>query len=151
MTSSIPIQIIDASEFDAIHERVDEELPTTKTDEYDTWGRLDDAVWAVAEKYGRVGSESGVDFYHSLDWYHPFTDTFALMTAKGISGSSLREFQAAVAKHHPKTCFLMIGDPDGSVCGLDILITGESIYVSWTDSDTATCRQHLQRLRISLD
>lgn len=125
---------------------------TPEVGEYATWKKLHDSLVTVAEKHGRASwtPEPKPDFYFSGDWFDEYCDSFALLTTKGLSPQALRDFQVAVAAHHPRASLVLIGQAK-EIEGLEIHITATQILVAWEDATSEKCRRKLERIGIRLD
>ena len=88
--------------------------PSPGPGEYQTWEKLHDALVAVAEEYGSASERPNPlpDFYHTGDWFDEYRDGFTLPTTKGLTAQALREFQVAVAAHHPRASLALVGQAD---------------------------------------
>ena len=126
--------------------------PSPGPGEYQTWEKLHDALVAVAEEYGSASERPNPlpDIYHTGDWFDEYRDGFTLPTTKGLTAQALREFQVAVAAHHPRASLALVGQAD-EIKGLRIHISASQILVAWDGEKAEKCRQKLERIGLRLD
>ena len=153
-------EIVDYKEFEKIEEEANELLLDSSSSSVDDdedkahqiWCRLNDAMFATAERFGKVGSsgDENLDFYHRLDWFHRNVDGFALQSKKCISVQSLLAFQGVAKKHHEDTCIKLDGGIFTPTFRLMILITTKRIVLSWYGCDKITCITNIAKLKLKL-
>lgn len=101
-------------------------------------------------RYGKVGWDADVDFYHGGDWFHELYDGFALKTTTALSVQALIEFQQVVARHHPDAVLSFGGDIGTPIFGLDVLVTPSAIYAAWYEKTAATCRRKIKKAGVEI-
>jgi|ERR1022692_2186071 hypothetical protein len=151
MQSNRPIvTVVDYAELTALEERLRERRGPPSKEGYEIWNRYDDAVSEVLRRYGKIGCDADVDFYHGGDWFHELYNGFALMTTATLSVKALRELQEVVARHHPDAVLSFGGDLDTPMFGLDILITPTEIFAAWYESTADLCRSKLKKAGVQI-
>jgi hypothetical protein len=149
-TASSPITVLDYAELTGLEERLRKRRGQASKQGYEIWKRYDDAIRNVLRRYGKVGWDADVDFYHGGDWFHDLYDGFALMTTGALSVQALRELREIVAQHHPDAALSFGGEVDTPLRGLDVLVTPSEIYAAWYESSAATCRRKLRQAGIQI-
>lgn len=150
LTTKSGVTVVDYRKLTALQRRIQKRRPPLNKQGVEIWARYHDALRAVARRYGKVGWDANVDFYHSGDWFHQLSDGFALLTSRGVTLKALREFQKVVTQHHPDAALSFGGDIDTPIFGLEILVTPSAIYVGWFQNKAVTCRRKLKKLGLNI-
>jgi hypothetical protein len=145
----VRVKILDYFELQALEEQIKQRRQPANKDGYESWKKYDKAIRDVLKKFGKVGWDDDVDFYHGGDWFHELYDGFALKNSKALSIELLAELHQVVSKFHADAIFELGADLGTPLFGLEIVVIAEGIFAGWYKYDAAECRRKLKELKVS--
>jgi hypothetical protein len=147
---SSTITILNDDDLEALKQRIKMRRELSSDDGYAVWSKYDKAIREVLLKYGKVGSEEDVDFYHGEDWFHELFNGFALRNAHAISLQTLHNLKKVVAQHNPDAMLSFGGEMGTLMEGLEILVTSTGVYAAWYNCTAAICEQKIKKAEIPI-
>jgi hypothetical protein len=149
-SDSVGIEIVSSARIDAAMKEASARLGAGHG-KSENWQRLHESLKSVLAQYGTVtwNTHPMPDFYFSGDWFHENSDSFAICSAKKLSGEMLLKLQRVVAAHD-KIAMLVLNGIEDPVNGLEILVTSTSVLVGWQDLTSEACEKRLREIDVTL-
>jgi hypothetical protein len=149
-SDSVGIEIVSSTRIDAAMKEASARLGAGHG-KYENWEKLHESLKSVLVEYGTVSWDTDPlpDFYFSGDWFHENSDSFAICSAKRISGEMLLKLQRVVAAHH-KSAILQMNGIEDPVKELVIFVTSTDVLVGWQDLTSEACEKRLREIGVTL-